>query len=421
MGKVECDSMTQRRKLAAVLLMAWCTYVVAYLCRVNLSTVLDKLADGLGVTVEYLGTASSVYFVTYAIGQLLNGFLGDRLHPHKFVMLALSMTGAINMILAFQKSASLFLVLWGLNGFCQSMFWGTLLRLLSCYASEGQRKNVSLAMSASTVVGYLSSWVVLSWFFRPYDSTPYFLIPGLLAFALIPFWCLLSKKLPFFETGGRKEAPPLHIVLRDFRRDRLYHLCVLSMLVGAIQEGAAFWLPMIFTTVLDLGEGSLFLLALIPVAKLMGVSIARTVLARTGENLRKAALMSASAGCAVTLVLLLTSRHTSVFTVLLIACLVAVTAAVCWFVVSYLPLCFAERNMVSTIVGIMDFSSYVGAAIMSGTLGGLLLRYGWPALPMVWMVLNVLSLLLVLTGAGACLKRKGEPRQVGEKQTDCIK
>lgn len=402
--------MEQKRKLAAVLAMAWSTYVVAYLCRANLSTVLDKLADGLGVSVEYVGAASSIFFVTYAVGQLLNGFLGDRLHPHKFVMLALVMTGGINMALAFQKSAPLFLVLWGLNGFCQSIFWGTLLRLLSCYATEGQRKNVSLAMSASTVVGYLSSWVILSWLFRPYTSMPYFLVPGILAFALIPLWCLLAKKLPFFETGGRNEAPPLRVVLRDFKQDRLFYLCLLSMLVGAIQEGAAFWLPMIFTSVLDLGENSLLLLALIPFAKLFGVSLARTVLARTGDDVRKAALMAGTASCLVTVVLLLTSSHTSFLTVLLIACMVAVTAAVCWFVVSYLPLCFAARNMVSTIVGVLDFSSYVGAAIMSGTLGGLLLRYGWPVLPLIWLILSGASLLLILGGAGACLKRKGEPR-----------
>ena len=100
----------------------------------------------------------------------------------------------------------------------------------------------------------------------------------------------------------------------------------------------------------------------------------------------------------------------TVVTVLLIACLVAVTGIVCWFVVSYLPMHFASRNMVSTIVGVMDFSSYVGAAVMSGTLGGLLLRYGWPVLPLIWLILSGMSLLLLLGGAGACLKRKGAPR-----------
>ena len=37
--------MKQKRTVGTVLLLCWMTYVVAYLCRVNLSTVLDKLAD----------------------------------------------------------------------------------------------------------------------------------------------------------------------------------------------------------------------------------------------------------------------------------------------------------------------------------------------------------------------------------------
>ena len=123
--------MKQKRTLGTVLFLCWLTYMVAYLCRVNLSTVLDKLANGLQVSVEYLGIASSIYFVTYAVGQLLNGAVGDRVNPHRFLMLALAMTGAINVILGIQTSGVVFLLLWGLNGFCQSMFWSTLLRLLS--------------------------------------------------------------------------------------------------------------------------------------------------------------------------------------------------------------------------------------------------------------------------------------------------
>ena len=52
--------MKEKRTLGIVLFLCWLTYMVAYLCRVNLSTVLDKLAVGLDVSVEYLGIASSI-------------------------------------------------------------------------------------------------------------------------------------------------------------------------------------------------------------------------------------------------------------------------------------------------------------------------------------------------------------------------
>ena len=89
-----------------------------------------------------------------------------------------------------------------------------------------------------------------------------------------------------------------------------------------------------------------------------------------------------------------------------------------WYLVDYLPLFFSARNIVATLVGALDFSTYLGAALMSGTLGVLLVMFGWPALPVVWLALCVLSLVLALTGAGGCLIRKGEhrlPKKAEEK------
>lgn len=399
------------KHLAPVLLLAWCTYMTAYLCRVNLSTVLDKLAGGLGVSVEYLGLASSLYFVVYAAGQLLNGAIGDRVNPYRFLMLALACTGGINLILAFQTSGAAFTILWGLNGFCQSMFWSTLLRLLSFHAREDQRKNVSTVMSTCSVTGYLFSWVVLSWLFQERTFRPYFLVPALIALALIPAWFLLSRKVPVTAAAGeRPPAPPLSRIAREFIQDRLFFICLLCMLVGAIQEGAVFWLPMIFTNVLDLGENSLLLLVLVPFAKLAGVFLARELLTRLRDNVRRAMILTLTTACGAAAALVLTASHTSLFTVLLIALLIAVVNASNWFMISYLPLYFSGRNIVSTLVGTFDFSTYVGASLMSGTLGNLLARAGWIALPVMWLALSVSGLLLAFTGAGSCLARRGEKR-----------
>lgn len=185
-----------KKSLQAVLLLSWATYVTAYLCRINLSSVLDKLASGLDVSVEYLGAASSMYFVAYAIGQLLNGSISDRVNPHHFLMLALTMTGTINLILGLQSNGTVFLLLWCLNGFCQSMFWSTLLHLLSFYTGEKQRKNVSTIMSTCSVTGYLLSWVVLGWLFRPFRFSPYFCVPGVIALTLMTIWYIMARRMP---------------------------------------------------------------------------------------------------------------------------------------------------------------------------------------------------------------------------------
>ncbi|MBQ3009987.1 MAG: MFS transporter, partial [Oscillospiraceae bacterium] len=220
--------MRKNKRLMAVLALCWLTYVFAYLCRLNLSTVLDKASVGLNVSVEYLGIASSLYFGTYAVGQLLNGIVGDRVSPHKFVMLALIMTGVINVTLGLQSSGTAFLIMWGLNGFCQSMFWSTLLRLLSFYSGPNEKKGVSTVMTTCSVTGYFMSWIVLGYVFKPMTFRPYFFVPGILALCLVPLWFVLSGKLEFSKAvAERAKTPPLPVVAREFVHDRLYFVCFL--------------------------------------------------------------------------------------------------------------------------------------------------------------------------------------------------
>lgn len=402
---------SKKNTLPIVLFLSWVTYTAAYLCRVNISTALDKLSVGIRVSVEYLGIAGSVYFVTYAVGQLLNGFIGDRVNPHRYIMLALLMTGGINAVLGLQSSGALFLVLWGVNGIFQSMFWCTLLRLLSFHAEEHQRKNVSTVMSTTSVTGYLLSWVVLGDLFSSASYRPYFLVPGLIALLLVSVWFVLSRVMPFDPSAQQRQlVPPFPVIVGEFLHDRLFYVSLLCLVIGAIQEGAVFWLPMIFTDVLSLGEGSLLLLMLIPLAKLSGVFVARGALTVLHGDVKRAELGMIITALGLTLMLLVTWRNTSVLTVVLIALMIAVINAANWYMISYLPLYFSERNIVSTLVGTFDFSTYIGAALMSGTLGVLLLRFGWIALPITWLVLVLAALLLAAGGAGGCLKLRGQRR-----------
>lgn len=404
--------MKKNSKLTAVLVLCWVTYVFAYLCRLNLSTVLDKAAFGLDVSVEYLGIASSVYFGTYAIGQLLNGFVGDRVSPHKYIVAALVMTGSINTLLGFQSSGAAFLILWGLNGFCQSMFWSTLLRLLSFYSGDHEKKRVSTVMTTCSVTGYFLSWVALGYILKPYSFRPYFAIPGMLALCLIPVWIVLSGKLEFGKAvSQRGKTPPVPVVLKEFKRDRLYFVCLLGMIVGAIREGAVFWMPTIFTNVLNLGSDSMLYLMLMPFAMLLGVFFAQWVLGIFHDNIRSAMLATVGCSVLIALLLFLTSGRTSVLTVILIALLIASVNASNWFNISYFPLCFSERNIVSTLIGTFDFSSYMGASLMSGTLGVLLNRFGWVSLTVVWLALTLFGFLLAATGAGKCFLYRGQPRE----------
>jgi sugar phosphate permease len=221
----------------------------------------------------------------------------------------------------------------------------------------------------------------------------------------------MSIAMPFEQGESKgKAAPPLPVVIEEICHDRLYFVCLLCVLVGTIKEGAVFWLPKIFTDVLHLGEGSLIFLMLVPLAKLAGVFAARRLLGMVGESVKRGVQVMLSIGCASCAALVLTSSHTSLLTLALIALLLAVINGANWFMISYLPLHFAERNIVATLVGCFDFSTYIGASIMTGVVSVALARFSWVALPLMWMGITALALLLAFGCAGSCLALKGKRR-----------
>lgn len=61
---------------------------------------------------------------------------------------------------------------------------------------------------------------------------------------------------------------------------------------------------------------------------------------------------------------------------------------------SYIPLSYSHKGIVSTLVGAFDFSAYAGAAISSYMLGLILINANWIIIPMIWMITGLLALFL---------------------------
>lgn len=140
-----------------IFFVCWITYVSAYLCRVNLSSALYKLESVFNVGTGSLGLIGGLFFITYAVGQLINGFIGDRISPHKFITLAVFGTAIMNTIISFNENFYIIMICWALNGYFQSMFWGPLMRILSGSFSREEHVSVSTGMTASMVIGFILS------------------------------------------------------------------------------------------------------------------------------------------------------------------------------------------------------------------------------------------------------------------------
>lgn len=257
-------------------------------------------------------------------------------------------------------------------------------------------------MSTCSVTGYLLSWTVLGKLLEHQPSQFYFLIPVLPALVLIPCWIWTGKRNPL-ETmlAQRRAVLSLGESIREVVDCRLHWVSLLCLGIGAIQEGAVFWLPVMFSQTLGLSTTeSLLCLMIVPFAKLMGVFVARKILSLFGDRPKRTEVVLLLAVFGTCILMFLLRSVSAYFTVLLIGILILFVNGANWVLISYLPLRYSEKNMVATLVGIFDFSVYIGAAISSPILGFAMAHYGFAAVPGVWLAFTLLCLLLIYTGAG---------------------
>lgn len=119
-------------KNAWIVLLAFSLlYCMVYCGRLNLSYAMPAMMAEEGWTELDLGILSSVLFWTYGLGHLFNGRLGEIFGVNKFIIAGMFLSAAANVLIGFQSSIVIIAILWGFNGYFQSMLWSPGIALLA--------------------------------------------------------------------------------------------------------------------------------------------------------------------------------------------------------------------------------------------------------------------------------------------------
>jgi OPA family sugar phosphate sensor protein UhpC-like MFS transporter len=114
-------------------------YGVYYLCRLPLSAAKQPMIDGGVLDEEQLGGMGSALLFTYAFGKLINGFLADKADISRLMSAGLLVSALVCMATGFGSGYLMFAVLWGVNGWFQSMGCAPSVVSLSQWFSNQER------------------------------------------------------------------------------------------------------------------------------------------------------------------------------------------------------------------------------------------------------------------------------------------
>ncbi|MFC1581464.1 MFS transporter [Candidatus Neomarinimicrobiota bacterium] len=96
-------------------------YGFFYTTRLSLSIAKKQMVDTGILDITQLGIIGAVLLYVYAIGKFTNGFLADRANIKRFMSTALMLSAIVNLIFGFTEYFIIFAILWGFNGWFQSI------------------------------------------------------------------------------------------------------------------------------------------------------------------------------------------------------------------------------------------------------------------------------------------------------------
>ena len=147
-------------------------YSLYYVCRMSLSVVKQPLIDEGVLTAGQLGIIGSALLFVYAVGKFLNGFIADYCNIRRFMFTGLAVSAAINLLMGILGIVNgytaiplsvifiLFAVMWGLNGWMQSMGSPPGVISLSRWFPQSRRGTFYSIFSASPYLGEFISFIL---------------------------------------------------------------------------------------------------------------------------------------------------------------------------------------------------------------------------------------------------------------------
>lgn len=381
-------------------------YGAYYLCRLNFSVAIPYVTRVYGFSHEQAGICLSAFLGLYATGQCIHGFVGDIVRPWRLVIGGLTFSAIVTLLTPFSDSRLyLWILLWGCNGYVQSMGWAPTVRMARVgTASHGSTGGY---LSTSYIFGSAAAFAIAGLFGEAWGWRAIFIGPALLTFviAIAGHWHFSQVQrrtgvVP--ERMGSGPTPPTIDLPRTSKLVTLVSVAarpqVLTLgfglsLLNFVRYGFLLWLPTYFTSA---SAGSVSIAAFKSIVLPLAGGIGAIAIGWSVDRLRYGIWQIVGPG---TLILLALSCTVGIFlqnaaslTQIGLLCVIGffIYGSHSLYVAVY-PMILGGTRRISLIAGTIDGIGYVGA-LLSGWLIGLLLdRTNWGYVLVAFVVASVLS------------------------------
>ena len=401
-------------------------YALYYVCRMAMAVVKQPLIDGNILSAAQLGIIGSAFYFVYAAGKFANGFIADYCNIRRFMATGLLVSTVVNLLMGVLglahgwwgfSSALLFIVfavVWGINGYCQSMGAPPGVISLSRWFPLNRRGTFYSILSATPYLGKSISvfalGLVVAWIGWEYGFI-FSAIAGVIGSVIILVFVSdtpESKGLPSVQELSGEEVlktdtlPTKELQKMVVRHPGIWIIALSSAFVYITQHAVSEW------GVLFLQKGKEY--SLVSATEIIAFSeafgIAGTVLAgwlsdRVFKGNRLIPVLLSGIVCLLSLGAFLFSKGSYVLNIVYVAVFSLSIGVVYCTVAGLMALDIVPRKATGSALGMVGLASY-GAAGIQNVVSGFMIGAGgdFNFLPvsMFWMAACLLSFLIpVLT------------------------
>ena len=137
-------------------------YSLFYVCRLSINVVKRPIVDSGYLSETELGIIGGSLFFSYAVGKFVNGFFADRFNIRFLMSGGLLVAALLNLILGMHVLFGVFVVLWGINGWVQSLGGPCSAIALNRWFGDKQRGTVYGFWSASHNIGEAFTFIFIA-------------------------------------------------------------------------------------------------------------------------------------------------------------------------------------------------------------------------------------------------------------------
>ena len=371
------------------------SYLAVYFARNVLSAVSPAMVEEGCVDTIFLGDASSLYFIAYAVGQLINGLIGDKISAKYMISVGLISAGLAtfvfpSVVTSLPEAA---LGVYALTGFFLSMIYAPMTKVIAESTDPFYAPRCSLGYTFSSFLGSPLAGAAAAFF--AWQGVFYtggaFL--ALMACSVFVAFAIFEKK-GIIVKSKKSEAIANSSSFKDKIRVLVKHdiikFTLYSVLTGIIRTTVVFWMPTYFSQRLGFSADESALIYTVTTFIIsFSTFISVFVYERLGHNMNATVFVMFCVSV-IFFALLFVTKNPFLNIAFLVIAIMGGNAVASMIWVRYCP-GLRDTGMVSSATGFLDFISYMSASVSSSVFAGAVDVIGWNGLVLVWLGLMVIG------------------------------